>query len=99
MLESDGVELLKFSETLSETLSKPLISSGEETAQLVHNIIADKINAADLILNFFIIRSLTEKRRLQRFYISVYIVTHYAENVNKTIRKIIYRPPLAYDAK
>lgn len=62
-LESDEAELSEFSETLSETLSKPLISSGEETAQPVHNIIADRINAANLILVFFIIRSLTENRR------------------------------------
>lgn len=44
---------------LSETLSVPLISPREGTfpAQPVHSSITDKINAADLVISFFIIRS------------------------------------------
>lgn len=44
---------------LSETLSVPLVSpcEGIFPAQPVHSSITDKINAADLVISFFIIRS------------------------------------------
>lgn len=44
---------------LSETLSVPLISpcEGIFPAQPVHSSITDKINAADLVISFFMIRS------------------------------------------
>lgn len=52
-------EFSEETDELSETLSEPLISSREGIfpAQPVHSSITDKINAADLVISFFIIRS------------------------------------------